>query len=186
MTTRFKQDDEKKESLPLDWTRIGIHGVRLKKFEEVVEEILKKMFLSKSSSHRSWKDLVPFYLPIPQLPDEEMLPTVDRDKCILEPERPSTESIIEERNGDNDIPTPKWPFNELPYAACVRKSTYDLKNKLGKLKGLRAVRKEEQLSSLIQCILAMLPASSIGDSSYDEEKRIRIVDFAGGEMTLIA
>lgn len=172
MTTRFEQDDE---TLPLDWTRIGVHGVRLKKFEEVVEEILKKMFLS-----QTWKDLVPSYLPIPQLPDEEMLPSVNHNKYILELEQSSTGSIIEEKSGDNDIPTPKWPFNKLPYAACVRKSIYDLNNKLGKLKGFRAVRKEEQLSSLIQCILAMLPPSSIGDSSYDEEKRIRIVDFAGG------
>ena len=53
-----------------------------------------------------------------------------------------------ELEGEQDQP-PCWPFNALPPAACPRSG--------GRLSGRRARKKEGQLSSMIRCVLAMLP-----------------------------
>ena len=80
-----------------------------------------------------------------------------------------------ERDGEEDQP-PCWPFNVLPPAACPRSG--------GRLSGRRARKKEGQLSSMIRCVLAMLPDDAFGPAHEDERRagsdRIRIVDFAGG------
>lgn len=62
--------------------------------------------------------------------------------------------------------TNEWPFDILPPAARVTG------REPGKLKGARAVRKEGQLRSLLQCIVAMLPS--------DKRTAATIVDFCGG------
>ena len=79
-----------------------------------------------------------------------------------------------ERDGEEDQP-PCWPFNVLPPAACPRSG--------GRLSGRRARKKEGQLSSMIRCVLAMLPDDAFGpheDERRAGSDRIRIVDFAGG------
>lgn len=71
---------------------------------------------------------------------------------------------------------PCWPFNVLPPAACPRSG--------GRLSGRRAWKKEGQLSSMIRCVLAMLPGDAFGPALEDERdtsiSKVRIVDFAGG------
>jgi hypothetical protein len=62
-------------------------------------------------------------------------------------------------------PTEGWPFDVLPNAARVQGSCK------GQLQGIRAIRKENQLRSLLQCIIAMLP---------DTVSQFSIVDFGGG------
>ena len=82
-----------------------------------------------------------------------------------------------ERDGEQDQP-PCWPFNVLPPAACPRSG--------GRLSGRRARKKEGQLSSMIRCVLALLPEDAFGPAPEDERNAstrtsiIRIVDFAGG------
>lgn len=81
-----------------------------------------------------------------------------------------------ELKGEQDQP-PCWPFNALPPAACPRSG--------GRLSGRRARKKEGQLSSMIRCVLAMLPEDVFGPALEDETDtgihyKVRIVDFAGG------
>jgi hypothetical protein len=59
-------------------------------------------------------------------------------------------------------PSDDWPWNLLPPAARVQGN------------GLRSVRKEQQLRSLLQCVVAMLPHDSALHHPYS------IVDFGGG------
>lgn len=59
-----------------------------------------------------------------------------------------------------------WPFDVLPQIARVQGTCK------GQLQGIRAIRKEHQLRSLLQCIVAMLPDSDTG--------KYTIVDFGGG------
>lgn len=59
-------------------------------------------------------------------------------------------------------PTDDWPMNLLPPEARVQGN------------GLRALRKERQLQSLLQCVVAMLPPDSACHHHYS------IVDFGGG------
>mmetsp|Transcript_22155 Transcript_22155/g.33731 ORF Transcript_22155/g.33731 Transcript_22155/m.33731 type:complete len:638 (-) Transcript_22155:145-2058(-) len=170
--------------------RVGIQGVRLKKFEQVVADILPH------------PECVPRYFPLPSLPSQS-----DRDLISL---AVKTNSIFQEKvdnpelhykddfDGDvkkkndqtkfqNPTPPPEWPFSAIPQDAGVRESSRDKNRSSGKLAGMRAVKKEWQLRSLIQCVLAMLPSSSLGRKDEDEDehsesrvKRIKIIDFAGG------
>lgn len=81
-----------------------------------------------------------------------------------------------ERDCEQNQP-PFWPFNVLPPAACPRSG--------GRLSGRRARKKEGQLSSMIRCVLALLPEDAFGPALEDERDtgihyKARIVDFAGG------
>jgi hypothetical protein len=157
----------------------------MKYFEEVVADIL-----SSSPPHIN-RDAVPTYYPIPDLPPKDVLDlinsSIDHNTDIM--------ALSQTERGDNEenstIPAPVWPFNILPSAGCVRSCSSDRSEPLGKLSGMRAVRKEGQLRSLIQCVLAMMPTQSFlvpveACSPHDEKdvskegKRIQIVDFAGG------
>ena len=146
----------------------------MKYFEKVVADILS------SSRPRINKDAVPTYYPLPDLPPKDILDLIN-SSIDHGPER----GVNDE---NSTIPEPFWPFNVLPAAGCVRSSSMDRPQPLGKLSGMRAVRKEGQLRSLIQCVLAMIPTESFlatakAKSPHDtskQENRIKIVDFAGG------
>ena len=147
---------------------MGVQGVRLKKFEEAVADIL---------AHES---CVPNYLPLPSLPNADIRELVSSSIQA----NPIFKSKIEaetSRHVEDDTPPPEWPFSILPLDAGVRsKAKNDRSRSTGKLPGMKAVKKEWQLKSLIQCVLAMLPSSAFGAANGSEEKKIRIVDFAGG------
>jgi hypothetical protein len=205
--------EQKMEGVNSAYTRIGIHGVRLKKFEEVVCDCVN--------------EVLPSYLPLPDLPSIERIDII-KSAVVLEHERGYEDESKDEslnkhldkgldkessnihekinnaeekneflntstRNGNdkgNVVPSPPWPFNILPQAACVRKSSKLQKKKqtLGKLSGMSAVRKEWQLRSMIQCLIAMLPSSALGpileyqhdDHHHEVVEKIKIVDFGGG------
>ena len=152
---------EAKESYSLP--RQGIHGVQLKKFEEVVADILPSV--------------KPEYSMLPPLVNVDVRNVISNTVSANSIFRKKVE---DERNNfkgylgrDKDIPPPEWPFNILPLDAGCRIDP-------GKLPGIRAVKKEYQVKSLIQCVLAMIPLSAFGALKPSNEKKIRIVDFAGG------
>ena len=209
--------------------KMGVHGVRLKKFEEVVADILPSCR--------------PTYVPLPPpidqgtkriIEDSVLVNKIFEEKIVHEKlqrlKQKEGESESESKRRNDDIPDPVWPFDILPRDAGVR-SKYDddhsnIKNnhsyngpaEPGKLSGMRAVKKEWQLASMIQCAMAMLPSQAFGlqDNAMSEnipgieidadidagvdadtngsevnemknthtrtepDKRITIVDFAGG------
>ena len=213
--------------------KMGVHGVRLKKFEEVVADILPSCR--------------PTYVPLPPpidqgtkriIEDSVLVNKIFEEKIVHEKLQRlkqkegegEGESVSESKRRNDDIPDPVWPFDILPRDAGVR-SKYDddhsnIKNnhsyngpaEPGKLSGMRAVKKEWQLASMIQCAMAMLPSQAFGlqDNAMSEnipgieidadidagvdadtngsevnemknthtrtepDKRITIVDFAGG------
>jgi hypothetical protein len=142
-------DEEKKYAQ----TRKGIHGVNLKKFEEVVADILPSCR--------------PSYTTMPPLIDPDTRAIISSSVQV----NPVFKKKIEDESKKfNDL---VWPFSILPLDAGCRTGT-------GKLQGMRAVKKEWQIKSLIQCVLAMLPPSAFGIPDVSNQKKIRIVDFAGG------
>lgn len=110
---------------PTRQPRLGAHGVRYKRFEEVVAELLSK------------KDIIVKFVQIPRPP----IPYCNEAE---------------------------WPFHLLPQEARV------MGNCRGQLQGIRAVRKENQIRCMIQCVLAMMNLEN-----HDQEK-VEIVDFGGG------
>lgn len=141
------------------------NGVRLRLFEQVVGELLPKVR--------------PTYSKLPAI-DEEV-------KQIITSSVQENEIFAEKMKEDTNIKwkeekEPEWPFAAMPLDAGVRHTSNSTNTRTtGKLKGMRAVKKEWQLRSLIQCVLAMLPQSALGQPDEDNETRkIRIVDFAGG------
>lgn len=189
-----------------DVARMGFKGVTLKKFEEIVADILPHC--------------TPVYSPLPGLPDAWTRHRIS--SCILE--NPVFRAKLENDRrifnnlcsrddcdnkdrvlGKHDIEIPsEWPFDSLPFDARVISSTNDSSRRNNQTStnavesasdfpilkgtttphGMRAVRKEWQLKSLIQCVVSMLPPSTFGpnlsikDEGYVQEK-LRIVDFAG-------
>ena len=163
--------------------KMGVHGVRLKKFEEVVADILPSCR--------------PTYVPLPPpidqftkriIEDSVLGNKIFEEKIVHEKlqrlkQKESEdegggqgegESVSESKRRKDDIPDPVWPFDILPRDAGVR-SKYDddhsnIKNnhsyngpaEPGKLSGMRAVKKEWQLASMIQCAVAMLPSQAFG------------------------
>lgn len=165
--------------------RIGIQGIRLKKFEEVVCDCLNS-------------GIRPNYFPLPQLSNGERKALIEKGVQLSPYHWSSTcsEESDENLNDHNEtkqkIPPLPWPFNILHPAVGVREIIHSNHNNmlqnsiqtLGKLSGMRAARKEWQLCSMIQCLLAILPAQALGskdvNSSSNDGDRIKIVDFAGG------
>eukprot|EP00557_Chaetoceros_sp_GSL56_P003402 CAMPEP_0176501730 /NCGR_PEP_ID=MMETSP0200_2-20121128/14333_1 /TAXON_ID=947934 /ORGANISM="Chaetoceros sp., Strain GSL56" /LENGTH=563 /DNA_ID=CAMNT_0017900669 /DNA_START=901 /DNA_END=2588 /DNA_ORIENTATION=- len=190
-----------------DVARMGLKGVTLKKFEEIVADILLHC--------------TPVYSPLPGLPDAWTRHRIS--SCILENpvfrakhenDRRIFNNLCSRDDCDNkdrvvgkhDIEMPsEWPFDSLPFDARVISYTNGSSTRNNQtstnvvesasdlpimkatttLHGMRAVRKEWQLKSLMQCVLSMLPPSifepllSIEDEGCVQEK-LRIVDFAGG------
>jgi len=167
-------------------TRKSLHGVLLKNFEQVVADILT------SSSSKVNENVVPRYLPLPALPKSKLdfiSSSIIHKSCKtakIDNEHSITNDNATVKQQKQQLPPTEWPFTILPYAACVRSSTTKkeecMQSLLGKLSGLRAIRKEHQLRSIIQCVLAMLPYTAFGpeNDTKQQENRIKIVDFAGG------
>jgi hypothetical protein len=166
-----RSSDEKDSS----FTRVGVQGVRLKKFEEIVCDCIK--------------EVTPKYLPLPNLPNDQRLrliasgvqrcPTVAVASVTKDETKLNNYYLINE----GVMPALEWPFTILHPAAHVRMpSCYDddQTSNLGKLSGMKAVRKEWQLRSMIQCLMNMLPIHVLGPDDNDKQERIKIVDFAGG------
>lgn len=113
---------------------VGVHGVRLKHFEQVLANILPHV--------------QPDYVCIPPLPPAA---TVAADHH------------------------PSWPFDQLPPSARVG-GTHP-----GQLaKPDRAKRKEQQLQSMLRCILPLIPSTKLQSSDIDDDEPFTIVDFGGG------
>ncbi len=171
--------------------RLGIRGVQLKKFEEVVCDCIHG-------------GLIPNYFPLPNLPNKAKSALIASgvEQYHTEPipkQNDNSDSCDENTNSTTTIPPCPWPFSILPSAVNVRidnssatkrsNNNDDDNNNvttLGKLSGMRAVRKEWQLRSMIQCLLAMLPSDALGplSESDDKEEKIKIIDFAGGTGVL--
>jgi hypothetical protein len=201
-----------------DVARIGVQGVTLKKFEEIVADILPHC--------------TPVYSPLPGLPDAS---TRDKISCsVLENSifraklesdgryfnvcRDDDDGGGDDNHDDDDeeeeekkkkkktavvehgIVPPEWPFNSLPLDASIRSNiNYPTRSGVKSLPGadttigptrhgMRAVRKEWQLKSLMQCVMSMLPSSAFGGPLVSkkgegcllvQENKLRIVDFAG-------
>ena len=160
-----------KEPYPNGRTRIGVQGIRLKKFEEVVCDCITN------------RTVIPRYVPLPNAPSPQTLKLITQAVTCSSwsgesfsktgdnnnsRESNSSTSNSTAKNHDN-IQPPSFPFDILPLAACVRlpnnknnfRPSYE-RYTLGKLSGIRALRKEWQLSSMIQCLLAMLPTNALG------------------------
>jgi hypothetical protein len=144
--------------------RVGLQGFNLKLFEEITADLLVSC--------------KPCYSELPALPDthtRELISSsikvnpIFKEKIEVEVQLPS----------EQGVPPPEWPFSAMPLDAGVRLAKNNTSRETGKLPGMRAVKKEWQLRSLIQCVLAMLPYSAFGIPDGSEEKKIRIVDFAG-------
>jgi len=159
--------------------RIGIQGVRLKKYEEVVSDCIEKV-------------LLPTYFSLPKHPSPEKIDLISY-ALVKQSSHESSNSLLPDtcQEGDSlvsskneEIPSPEWPFNILPEAACIRAlpGPIDVDRPSGKLSGMRAVKKEWQIRSIIQCLLAMLPDSAFGPITepFVSEAKIKIVDFGGG------
>ena len=157
----------------IDQIRVGIQGVHLKKYEQVVCDCLNG-------------GVIPNYFPLPNLPNQERMDLIQKGLQYYN----HCNSI----DSCTNLPLIPWPFNILHPAVCVRhvnlnnnnnNNKNDCNSKVtGKLSGMRAIRKEWQLCSMIQCLLAMIPSQALGAienvNSIDKERRINIVDFAGG------
>ena len=144
--------------------RVGLQGFKLKLFEEITADLLVSC--------------KPTYSKLPALPDNqtrELLSSSIQANPIFK-EKIEVEVHLPSEQG---VPPPEWPFSAMPLDAGVRLTKNKTSRKTGKLPGMRAVKKEWQLKSLIQCVLAMLPSSAFGIPDGTEEKKIRIVDFAG-------
>lgn len=113
----YDKETNDKESI----ARVGVKGVHLKKFEQVVADLLAS----------------PLTLRFVELPP---IPATAQSE--------------------------DWPFDCVPSAARV---TGD---EPGKLTGIRAVRKEGQIRSMLRCIVPMLPTQ--------QTQQTTIVDFCGG------
>ncbi len=121
-----QQDDtspSKKATSKSSQQRYGVHGVRLKHFEQVLADIL---------------------------------PSVQPNYVSLPPPPLSNNATL-------------WPFDRLPASARV------FGNNPGQLPKIeRATRKEQQLQSMLRCILQLIP------SHHEKESSFTIVDFGGG------
>lgn len=168
--------------------RTGVQGIKLKKFEEIVADILPLC--------------TPMYSPLPGPPDATIRGLISssilenpvfRQKMTLEQNDNYNGSDCEgcmSTKDEDAVPAPEWPFDSLPYEAGVRcagsrcsRNSSDSSIVTGKINGIRAVRKEWQLKSIMQCVLSMLPLYAFGpafDQQDSGEKKLRIVDFAGG------
>jgi hypothetical protein len=149
--------------------RVGLQGFNLKLFEEITADLL----ISCKETNKLMT-----YSELPALPDthtRELISSsikvnpIFKEKIEVEVQLPS----------EQGVPPPEWPFSAMPLDAGVRLAKNNTSRETGKLPGMRAVKKEWQLRSLIQCVLAMLPSSAFGIPDGSEEKKIRIVDFAG-------
>jgi hypothetical protein len=115
--------------------QVGVHGVRLKQFEQVLVNVLPSV-----------------------KPEYVCLPPVPRN-------------IREESASSSSSSETLWPFDSLPTSARV------LGKNPGQLpKPERAARKEQQLQSMLRCILRLIPTNK----RNDEKEPFTIVDFGGG------
>lgn len=124
---------------------VGVHGVRLKHFEQVLANVL---------------------------------PTVQPEYARLPPV-PSSSSAAAASPSLSE--TTLWPFDKLPTSARV------LGNNPGQLpKPERAARKEQQLQSMLRCILPLIPTtttttrSTPRNNQKQQETPFTIVDIGGG------
>ena len=189
----------------------GANGVLLKKFEAVLQDVFSSPSSTEIICQQALHALSPQYSKLP--------PTLNEEKEITEIARaswgeaasspPSAHCNDDDKHGSKTRPplSPSpWPFDKstnLPSCGCVRggsDSTHSRKpkkTKTGKDVGgvgdvynhERALRKEQQLANMIQCVLALLPDhvrhdhSVRGGGSGEEPKskrKYRIADFAGG------
>jgi len=144
---------------------MGSQGIRLKRFEEITADLLTSC--------------KPAYSKLPARPDNharDIISSSIKANPVFKQKLDAEITIASEEG----VPAPEWPFSAMPLDAGVRLNKNNTSHKTGKLPGMRAVKKEWQLKSLIQCTLAMLPSSAFGTPDGSEEgKKIRIVDFAG-------
>mmetsp|Transcript_12282 Transcript_12282/g.26040 ORF Transcript_12282/g.26040 Transcript_12282/m.26040 type:complete len:533 (+) Transcript_12282:73-1671(+) len=185
-------------------------GINLRNYESAVASILSKCDAEQQSSDCSCPLLhfPPTFRPLPAIPNETILNTINSSVgevsagketesqvqalsvCSdrLQSRKKATSRLAKKRAAKKqrkeaetggEVQPPCWPFNILPPAACPRLG--------GRLSGRRARKKEGQLSSMIRCVLAMLPDSAFGrreeggkDAADISSGMIRLVDFAGG------
>lgn len=178
-------------------------GINLRNYESAVASILSKCNAAQQNSDYCFP--LPCFPPklshLPPLPNENIINTINSsvpkvsaeaavtkdhssDKAQNTSTKKTTSRLDKKRAAkkqraeaekDADVQQqPCWPFDILPPPACPRAG--------GRLSGRRARKKEGQLSSMIRCVLAMLPHDAFGRLLDDgnTSRRIRIVDFAGG------
>jgi hypothetical protein len=145
--------------------RMGSQGIRLKRFEEITADLLKYC--------------KPAYSKLPVFSDSHARDIISSSIQINPIFKQKIDAEINNAL-EEGVPASEWPFSAMPFHAGVRRNKNNTSHMAGKLPGMRAVKKEWQLKSLIQCTLAMLPLSAFGTPDGSEEgKKIRIVDFAG-------
>jgi Methyltransferase domain len=132
----------------------SVHGVRLKHFEEVLIRVLPYV--------------QPHYVQLPPLPTSNDDPA--SSSISSSPSSSSTSST-------SSTSTSVWPFDQLPNAARVQG---DNPGQLSQPQ--RARRKEQQLQSMLRCILPLIPPPIIPDTTTTTttDRKFVLVDFGGG------
>lgn len=142
---------------------VGVNGVHLKRFERVLVNVLPH--------------IQPAYVKLPVPPSiftRDLSSANAGTFCCIHTERDSDTDAQKSKSSD-------WPYDRLPPAARVWGSLPgQLNNRT------RADRKEQQVRSILSCVFALIPTSTLSLSNDNQKEIVNfknsfsIVDMGGG------